>query len=443
MARSDDEFLVRSSSDQTVAGEVWGIKTGDTVYGIAGADGNAERERKNAEEARKEAETARASAESERADAEKARSAAEQARVAAERARAEAQARNDADQALNNEAVRRLEPVVLGEGQFDRETLRPTVAGEPNRMYFVPMAGTGEGGASSNSFAEWMFVGGGWELMGETEIRARPLSTADVDAVASGSSPQGDGVLTLTGLSYLWARLAGSFAAASHTHRATEVEGLPALVSGLAGAGPRLYVSPAAHPEVDPDGGWRIPVPASGPLRELASRPGGDVVLFSSGLAMFASPGGWPRHVGMERPVPGCRAAFRCSGSGSVGNGGSLSVEDGGVAAGFAAQALSMRVHGVKVKNMPLPPMEVSSDRVEHLTPTRFIDPFGEGIKLFVGACTFTLNARGGSGGTILSSWESGSGLSGIPLVAGGEVISNIPWEVTGGLLEVEFGPAR
>ena len=77
MARSDDEFLVRSSSDQTVSGEVWGIKTGDTVYGIAGADGNAERERKNAEEARKEAEAARAGAESERADAEKARVAAE------------------------------------------------------------------------------------------------------------------------------------------------------------------------------------------------------------------------------------------------------------------------------------------------------------------------------------------------------------------------------
>lgn len=441
MARSDDEFLVRSSSDQTVAGEVWGIKTGDTVYGIAGADGNAERERKKAEEARKGAEAARASAESERVDAEKARADAERARAEAERARAEAQARNDADQALNNEAVKRLEPVVLGEGQFDRATLRPTVPGEPNRMYFVPMAGAGAGGSSSNSFAEWMFVGGGWELMGETEIRARPLSTADVDAVASGSSPQGDGVLTLTGLSYLWARLSGAFAALAHTHAASEVEGLPALVSGLAGAGPRLYVSPAAHPEVDPDGGWRIPVPASGPLRELATRPGGDVVLFSSGLAMFASPGGWPRHVGMERPVPGCRAAFRCSGSG--GNGGSLSVEDGGVAAGFAAQALSMRVHGVKVKNTTLPPLVVSPDRVEHLTTTRFTDPSGEGIKLFVGACTFKLDARGGSGGTTLSAWESSSGLSGIPLVAGGEVISDIPWSVSGGLLEVEFGPAR
>lgn len=440
MARSDDEFLVRSSSDQTVSGEVWGIKTGDTVYGIAGADGNAERERKNAEEARKEAEAARAGAESERADAEKARVAAEQARVAAERARAEAQARNDADQALNNEAVKRLEPVVLGEGQFDRETLRPTVAGEPNRMYFVPMAGTGEGGASSNSFAEWMFVGGGWELMGETEIRARPLSTADVDAVASGSSPQVDGVLTLTGLSYLWARLAGSFAAASHTHAASEVEGLPALVSGLAGAGPRLYVSPAAHPEVDPDGGWRIPVPASGPLRELASRPGGDVVLFSSGLAMFASPGGWPRHVGMERPVPGCRAAFRCSGSGSGGNGGSLSVEDGGVAAGFAAQALSTRVHGVKVKGEAMPPLEVSTGGIRRPVPVDLDEDPSGAFGSFFGALVLELGMRAGKD-THLSSSGSSSGLRGIPFALGGT--SNIPWEVTGGLLEVEFGPAR
>ncbi len=442
MARSDDEFLVRSGSDQTVAGEVWGIKTGDTVYGIAGADGNAERERKNAEEARKEAETARASAESERADAEKARSAAEQARADAERARAEAQARNDADQALNNEAVKRLEPVVLGEGQFDRETLRPTVAGEPNRMYFVPMAGAGEGGASSNSFAEWMFVGGGWELMGETEIRARPLSTADVDAVASGSSPQGDGVLTLTGLSYLWAKLSGAFAAAAHTHRATEVEGLPALVSGLAGAGPRLYVSPDAHPEVDPDGGWRIAVPPSGPLRELASRPGGDVVLFSSGLAMFASPGGWPRHVGMERPVPGCRAAFRCSGSGSGGNGGSLSVEDGGVVAGFAAQALSMRVHGVRVKGETAPALEVSTGGIRRPVPVNLDeDPSGK-FGMFFGALVLELEVKAGKS-TRLDAAGSDSGLRGISFAFGDDGTSNIPWEVSGGLLEVEFGPAR
>ena len=326
MARTEDRFLVRESKDTTVAGEVWAVKTGETIYGIAGADGNAEKERKAAEDARKAAETARASAESARASAESARADAEQkraqaesaraseetkrtqaeesrkseeskraaaeskrveaetarasedskraqaeskraeaetarstaeqsraskeaervsaeaARVEAEKARVSAeqsrstaesaraaadekrqtdQAKNNADQALNNEQMKKLSPVILQEGQYDRATLKPTIEGEPNRMYFVPMVApaaielydlTTKQVEAGNLYVEWMWVGGKWEQMGQSEMKVKPISTEQVDAVFAGDHPTGEDVLNLTGLDYVKGKADAAYA---------------------------------------------------------------------------------------------------------------------------------------------------------------------------------------------------------------------------------------
>ncbi len=208
-----------------------------------------ESERASAESARAAAETARAGAESERARAEQSRASEESKRVAAETerkkaeagresaeaAREAAQAKNNADQALNNEQMKKLSPVILQAGQYDPSTLTPTVTGEPNRVYFVPMVapaaielyGATEAEVQAgNSYMEWMWVGGKWELMGQSEIKIKPITTDQVDAVFAGTHPTGDSVLNLTGLDYVRtkdAELLDGKADASHTHTAGDI----------------------------------------------------------------------------------------------------------------------------------------------------------------------------------------------------------------------------
>lgn len=183
-------------------------------------------------------------------EAETERKASETKRVAAEAERELAQQKNNADQALNNEAMKKLAPVILQEGQFDPDTLAPTIEGEANRMYLVPMSkavaatlGISERAVESgNSYAEWMWIGGKWELMGESTIKHKSISTDQIDSVFADESPTGDETLNLTGLSYVWARISawakGAFAAITHKHGAGDITSgtLPIERGGTGGA---------------------------------------------------------------------------------------------------------------------------------------------------------------------------------------------------------------
>ena len=71
MARSNDRFLVRTPQDASLEGDIWGIELKDERgsshrYGIAGADGKVEAERKANETARVANEKAREASEKER-----------------------------------------------------------------------------------------------------------------------------------------------------------------------------------------------------------------------------------------------------------------------------------------------------------------------------------------------------------------------------------------
>ena len=187
----------------------------------ATADGKrstAEAARADAEGSRATAEGKRASAEAARANAEAARASAETARIAAETKRETAQAKNNADQALNNEAMKKLSPVILTTGQYDATTHRPTITGEPNRTYFVPMKS-----ADDNKYVEWMWIDSSWEKIGITVAEFSNVTTDQIDSVAGGASEQGDSVLSLTGLTYLWAKLKAAFAPLAHKHAASDV----------------------------------------------------------------------------------------------------------------------------------------------------------------------------------------------------------------------------
>lgn len=178
----------------------------------------AEAARAEAESERKSAESSRSSAESARASAESARASAEASRVSAEQGREQDQAKNNADQALNNAAMQKLSPYICAAGEYDPDTLMPTIQGEAGRMYYVPSS-QGPG----NNYVEWMLIGGSWEMMGVTQVEVTNISTAQIDQVAAGNAPQGEDVLSLTGLSYLWAKVKGAFAALSHKHSAADI----------------------------------------------------------------------------------------------------------------------------------------------------------------------------------------------------------------------------
>lgn len=199
--RSTDKFLARSVTegaeptvegyDGPLNGEVYAIRSGDAVFGIAGADGQAEAARKAAEEGRVQAESERVQAES--------------ARQAAEAARAESQAENDAQQQennaqqlANNQAAQGVYAVVLGDGQYDPDTRKPTISGEVGKIYLVP---TGDGVTN----VTWMWVDGAWAGAGTPSV-IETVSDEQIADVVAGEAPQGSELLDLSGLSEFWSK---------------------------------------------------------------------------------------------------------------------------------------------------------------------------------------------------------------------------------------------
>lgn len=151
---------------------------------------------------------------------------------AAQTANDAAQAKNNADQAANNQAAQGLVAVILASGEYDPETLEPTVSGEVGKMYLVPMPQaqavaaalpvaftleeTGDGtyaatrAASAEDgdvYVEWLWINSAWERIGLSTATIDPITTDQIDAVLADYAPQGKQVLNLTGLSYLWAKV--------------------------------------------------------------------------------------------------------------------------------------------------------------------------------------------------------------------------------------------
>ena len=226
----------------------------------------AETERAEAESDRIQAESDRASAETARTEAEEDRADAETLRISAEQERATAQAKNNADQQANNASAQGLVAVILTSGEYDPDTLEPTVEGAVGKMYLVPMpqaqavaaaipvrfslqsqddgtyVATQAAAADGDTYVEWLWIAGAWERIGLSTATIDPITTDQIDSVCSDGAPQGKQVLNLTGLSYLWAKVkawaTGAFAALSHTHPASQVTGLTAsraLVSDSSG----------------------------------------------------------------------------------------------------------------------------------------------------------------------------------------------------------------
>ncbi|MBY4796777.1 hypothetical protein K6V98_00130 [Collinsella sp. AGMB00827] len=198
---------------KNVDGEVYAVEVDGHIYGIAGADGLAERARTTAEADRIAAETARVQAEILRGSAEK-------ERVTAESARAAAQAKNNADQALNNERMMKLQPHVCVVGEYDAKTRIPTIT-KPNdaQLYLVPLSDSGAPGSDGDAYAEWRYVAKRWERLGVSNVDVSRITTDDIDRVSGGTAVGGESILNLTGLKYLWTKISAAIERVDTAHK--------------------------------------------------------------------------------------------------------------------------------------------------------------------------------------------------------------------------------
>ena len=160
----------------------------------------------------------------------------------AQRANDAAQLANNAAQMANNAAAKGLVIVQLQMNQYSESLGRPTVDGEPGRLYVVPA-----GENASDRYLEFMWIGGGWERIGsQSSATAEPITAEDIDAALDYGSQgrQGTQVLNLSGLTYLCRKLVEMFgllakaldgkAGSSHKHSASDVSSgvLPASRGG-------------------------------------------------------------------------------------------------------------------------------------------------------------------------------------------------------------------
>ena len=183
------------------------------------ARASAEQGRASAEETRAQAESERVIAEAERVEAEAGRAAAEQGRVTAETGRETAEAKRKADFAELMDTAQGLTAYICQEGEYNTETLEPTVSGVANIIYLVPTPEM----IDDNSYLEWMWLSGKWEKIGTTGTTVTPISTNTIEEILNGESETGSASLNTTGLSYLIMRLKQLMAGAVHYHSTDDI----------------------------------------------------------------------------------------------------------------------------------------------------------------------------------------------------------------------------
>ena len=188
-----------------------------------------------AEGARRDAEAAREAAEFERASAERTRGVNETvrlkdeaARKVSENERVSAEIRREAEFADIVSVISQAKIRVLAEDEYDADGT-PVLDGVEGIIYFVPV----DGKDGADNFIEWVLVDGKWERIGTTQANLATISPDDIGRVAAEESPQGNELLSLSGLSYLWSKLKAKFSALVHKHDAADIDS--GVLSGMRG----------------------------------------------------------------------------------------------------------------------------------------------------------------------------------------------------------------
>lgn len=127
--------------------------------------------------------------------------------IESQNANDQSQEKNNADQAANNLAAQGLQFKVLVEGEYDPDTLMPTIEGKVGLFYLSPY---GEADANGNDlYAEWLWIEeqGKFERVGNTSISSEPLTTDEIDQVINGQELVSKNLFNGTNLSYYDKRL--------------------------------------------------------------------------------------------------------------------------------------------------------------------------------------------------------------------------------------------
>lgn len=142
----------------------------------------------------------------------------ETTRQTQESERVVADAKRTADTNAAIEALSEPDFVILTEGQFD-SNFKPTIANPKiNILYLVPYVS-----GDDNNFREWRWINNAWEFIGNVSAAVVNITTDEIDSVTDDESPSGNSLLSLTGLSYFWAKLKAFFAAKIHTHNGSDL----------------------------------------------------------------------------------------------------------------------------------------------------------------------------------------------------------------------------
>lgn len=145
--------------------------------------------------------------------------ASETVRVENEEARVLAEAKRAAQFAEILDSIQGAQIRILSSGEYDENGV-PIIDGAPGTLYFVPIVGT-----VHNTFTEWAFINGGWEVIGTTNTTIKGIDTDTIDRIVAGETVAGDEVVKTTGLSYLWAITQAFFAPAKHDHSVDDITG--------------------------------------------------------------------------------------------------------------------------------------------------------------------------------------------------------------------------
>ena len=165
------------------------------------------------------------------AEAEALRVQAENGRVTAENGRVQAENKRETDFAQMVDAWQGLSTYVCQTGEYDPETLEPTIANpQGNIVYLVP----DDTPETDDSYIEWLYLSGNWEKIGGTSTTITPIDTDTIDAITSNTTKTGSEVLNTTGLSYFFGKLKNVFAEISHVHAIANVTGLQNALNGKA-----------------------------------------------------------------------------------------------------------------------------------------------------------------------------------------------------------------
>ena len=206
----------RASAEQTRIGNE------TTRVSAENARASAEQARIDNESIRVSAESARVSAESGRVTAEAGRVSAEEGRVAAEAEREDAETARAATFASIEERVEYYLRYTCEEGEYDPDTRRPVID-EPDTLtrYFVPSAHP----TTDDWWIEWEWDEDNerWEKVGTTEASFTAVSDEQINAIAAGTTITGSEVLTTTGVSRVFSKLAELFSVLGHEHSASEI----------------------------------------------------------------------------------------------------------------------------------------------------------------------------------------------------------------------------